>query len=274
MPAAISDDGTPIAYSVTGSGPLVVLVDGAMCHRALGPTAKLVPILSTDFTVVSYDRRARGESGNTTPYSVDRELEDLATVVAAAGDGPVMLLGMSSGAALALRAVSGGLPVTRLALFEPPFVGAGGPGALPPRDAHEVLTGLIERGANGEAIAYFLTRIYGMPRVAVTMFRLLRNTWTKTTATAPSLPHDLAIMGDWNPPIGLLADLDIPTVAICGEKSPAALRAAHAAVREANSAIAGAVLVRQGHNVSMKALATVVTGFFADAHATPKGTQA
>lgn len=274
MSVAISVDGTPIDYTVSGSGPVVVLVDGAMCHRALGPAPKLVPMLGSHFTVVSYDRRARGESGNTVPYAVDREVEDLAAVVAAIGNPPVMVLGMSSGAALALRAVADGLPVSRLALFEPPFVGAAGLDAVPPRDAHEILTGLVERGANSEAIAYFLTRIYGMPGIAVTMFKLVRRIWKKTTATAPSLPHEVTIMGDWHPPIGLLADLDIPILAICGERSPAPLRAAYDAVCEANPEIVGEVLARQGHNVSMKVLAPAVTSFFTNGYVHKEGTQA
>jgi pimeloyl-ACP methyl ester carboxylesterase len=261
MPVTNSADGTSIAYSVTGTGPLVVLVDGAMCHRSLGPAPKLAPLLSPRFTVVTYDRRGRGESGNTAPYAVERELEDLDAVLSAVGPS-AMVLGMSSGAALALRAVAAGLPATRLALFEPPFVAADGPHAVPPADAHQVLSGLVASGAHGEAITYFLTRIFGMPKAAVRMFGLFRSMWNKTKATAPSLPHEITIMGDWQPPTELLGGLTVPTLAICGEKSPVKLRAAYTAVRAANPRIAGTELARQGHNASMKVLAPVVTEFF------------
>lgn len=261
MPVVTSADGTSIAYSVDGAGPRVVLVDGAMCHRTLGPAPKLVPMLSDRFTVVSYDRRGRGESSNSEPYAVQREIEDLAAVLTATGPS-AMVLGMSSGAVLALQAVAAGLPITRLALFEPPFVAAAGAECVPPADAHQVLTDLVARGANGEAIKYFLTRIFGMPAAAVAMFGLFRSMWNETKATAASLPHEIEIMGDWQPPTQFLESIQIPTLAICGEKSPGKLRAAYAGVRAANPAITGAELPRQGHNVSMNVLAPVVSEFF------------
>src|SRR5512138_3297193 len=112
MDTVISKDGTPIAYSRLGHGPALVLVDGALCYRASGPSGPLAQALAGHFTVFTYDRRGRGESGDTTPYSVEREIEDLEGVIAAAGGG-ACVYGVSSGAALALEAAHRGLPIAK-----------------------------------------------------------------------------------------------------------------------------------------------------------------
>src|SRR5688572_33444548 len=121
MSIAMSKDGTKIVYRKTGKGPLIILVDGAFCSKDFGPMPKLAPFLAEHFTVISYDRRARGESGDTKPYNIDREIEDLEALTASNG-GRAYLFGVSSGAMLALRAVAYGLRVSKLVLFEPPFV--------------------------------------------------------------------------------------------------------------------------------------------------------
>ncbi|TDD30260.1 alpha/beta fold hydrolase, partial [Nonomuraea terrae] len=116
-----SADGTSLAYTRIGRGPAVVLVDGALSHRAQSINTPLAEALAGDFTVYTYDRRGRGESGDTPPYATEREIEDLAAIAEAAG-GSIRLYGTSSGAALALAAVDAGLAVERLALYEPPFI--------------------------------------------------------------------------------------------------------------------------------------------------------
>src|SRR4051812_20466048 len=116
MSTVTSADGTSIAYSTTGHGPAVVLVDGALCHRASGPSGPLAARLAERFTVLTYDRRGRGESGDTAPYAVDREVEDLAALIEAAG-GSAMLYGISSGAVLALYAASRVADVDRIAVY-------------------------------------------------------------------------------------------------------------------------------------------------------------
>ena len=121
MSHVISKDGTRIALARSGSGPALILVDGALCSRAFGPSPKLAPLLAPHFTVYTYDRRGRGESGDTEPYSPHRELEDLAALIEAAG-GQAFLLGLSSGGALALHAAASGLPVARVFAYEPPYV--------------------------------------------------------------------------------------------------------------------------------------------------------
>ena len=117
----VSADGTRIAFERSGDGDPIVLVDGAFCSRTFGPMATLAPLLAKDFTVFAYDRRGRGESGDTKPYAVDREIEDLQAVIDAAG-GSAHVFGMSSGAILALDAAACGLSIRKLALYEPPFV--------------------------------------------------------------------------------------------------------------------------------------------------------
>src|SRR5512143_2532760 len=121
MSSVMSRDGTKIAYEVQGSGPPLILVDGAMCYRGMGPMPALAKRLASRFTLVLYDRRGRGESDDTPPWSAEREVDDLAALINAVG-GSARLFGLSSGAALALDAVARGLPVPRLAVYEPPFI--------------------------------------------------------------------------------------------------------------------------------------------------------
>src|SRR5579871_5689695 len=121
MPTITSKDGTSIAYEQSGQGPALILVDGALCHRAFGPMRPLAAKLASHFTVYAYDRRGRGESGNTLPFAVEREIEDIAALIAEAG-GSAFVYGISSGAALAFEAARQ-LPaaITKLALYEPPY---------------------------------------------------------------------------------------------------------------------------------------------------------
>src|SRR5512143_418857 len=119
-----SKDGTPIAYERSGQGPALILVDGALCSRAFGPMPKLAPLLAPRFTVFTYDRRGRGESGDSAPYAKEREIEDIAALVKEAGE-PAFLLGLSSGAALCLEAAASGVDVRKVAAYEPPYVNEG-----------------------------------------------------------------------------------------------------------------------------------------------------
>ena len=120
-----SRDGTSIAFERTGAGPTLVIVDGAMCSMAFGPSEATAAALSGDFTVYRYDRRGRGDSTDTQPYAVAREVEDLTAVIDEAG-GSAFVYGISSGAGLALEAAASGAPITRLVLFEPPYTAEGG----------------------------------------------------------------------------------------------------------------------------------------------------
>lgn len=165
---AESADGTLIAYEHRGDGAPLVLVSGALCTSA--SEAPLAELLSPHFTVFTYDRRGRGASGDLLPYAVEREIEDLAAVIAAAG-GSAAVHGTSSGAALALRAAAAGLPITRLSLYEPPF--ETDPAARD-RNTRYVrrMRELLTQGRRGDALAAFLEAV-GMPPQALAGLRLL-----------------------------------------------------------------------------------------------------
>jgi len=254
-----SRDGTTIAYDRLGEGPPLILVDGAFCNRAFGPMPKLAPILARDFAVVTYDRRGRGDSGDTAPYAVEREIEDLEALIDGVG-GSAFVYAVSSGAALALRAAATGLNITRLALYEPPFM-VGDTGHRPPADHHSQLTRLVAAGRRGDAVKFYMKDIIGMPGLVVAAFRLLPM-WSKLTAVANSLPYDSAIMGDFSLPTQRAASVAIPTLVINGEKTFPVLREAAARLAEVIPGAQHRTLARQTHNVSAAVLAPVLKRFF------------
>ncbi|MFF3018252.1 alpha/beta fold hydrolase [Streptomyces sp. NPDC057939] len=188
----ISSDGTAIAFERHGdTGPTLILVGGTLMTRARH--APLASLLARDFTVINYDRRGRGDSGDSDVYDVQREIDDLDALIELAG-GPVRLFGMSSGAVLALEAVARGSAVSALALYEPPFIVDR---TRPPLPADYVtrVKALIARGDTTEALTYFLTTGLAMPREAVAA---MRDTpvWAAWEATAPTLPYDGQLMRD------------------------------------------------------------------------------
>jgi pimeloyl-ACP methyl ester carboxylesterase len=208
-----SADGTAIAYDVRGSGPLVVVVGGAFNDR--GTWAELAGALADDgFTAVSYDRRGRGGSGNTEPYAVEREIEDLSAVVAAAGsDGPVHAHGVSSGGALLLRAVAHGLPMTRISVLEPPWRGPGTP--PPPPRYIATLQGFVDADDRDGLVEYFQTQVVGLPPELVQSFRG-DPMWQALCAMAPTLVHDGLCLGgdDHSLPTDLLAQVSVPALLV------------------------------------------------------------
>ena len=155
MPTVTSSDGTSIAYDQAGAGPAVILVDGALCFRAFGPLGALAALLAPHCTVLTYDRRGRGESGDTAPYAVEREVEDIAALITAAG-GAAGLYGISSGAFLALEAARR-LPgtITRLALYEPP-ASLDAAGIQRFTDYRAQLDALLAAGRRGDAVTLFM----------------------------------------------------------------------------------------------------------------------
>jgi pimeloyl-ACP methyl ester carboxylesterase len=185
----VSSDGTQIAYSRAGTGEPVVLVDGALNDRSMagGPNPKLAAALASQFTVLTYDRRGRGESADTSPYAVEREVEDLEAVIDAAG-GSAHVYGISSGGALALEAANRLSSIRRLALYELPFVTDDSRTPIP-ADFAAHLTELTENERRAQALRYFFTTGIGLPRVMVMMMRLMP-AWSKLKALAHTLPYD------------------------------------------------------------------------------------
>lgn len=263
MPAthhATSADGTRIAWSAAGDGPTLVLVDGALCQRTMGPSEGLTDALSDRFTVVSYDRRGRGESDpGTSPWTVEREVEDLAAVIDAT-DGPAHVFGASSGGTLLLEAARRGVPMERIAVYESPVIVDDTGEATDPAFARHV-EGLVERGERGEAVAAFM-RLVGTPRVAVAVMRLLP-VWRKLTGVAHTLPHDLDLVvpqrqgRPWT--AGYYDAVTQPAVVFDGGKSPTFMRGAQAALAEALPHGRNVTLDGQTHIIKPKVLAPALT---------------
>lgn len=163
MSTTVSRDGTVIGFDKVGNGPAIILIAGATQYRAIDQRApEMARLLSeAGFSVINYDRRGRGESGDTLPYAVAREVEDVAALIAVVG-GRASLYGASSGCALALEAAQSGLPVDKLVLYEPPYV-VDDSWAPPPRDYFEKLAAFREAGDKAGALTYFFTASIHMP---------------------------------------------------------------------------------------------------------------
>jgi pimeloyl-ACP methyl ester carboxylesterase len=258
MNTAVSADGTVIAFDRYGDGPPVSMTVGAFNTRS--QTEPLARTLARRFTVLNYDRRGRGDSGDTTPYAVDREIDDLAALITAAG-GSAAVFGYSSGATLALRAAAAGLPITRLVLYEPPFRTDDSHPGLPP-DFPAKLTGLVSAGHRGDAVELYQTQAVGIPADVVAQLRHAPFR-PGLEAIAHTLAYDAAIIGDLSLPAGLLATVTAPALVISGGNSPPFLgNAARATV----AALPGgrlAVLPGQTHDIDPQATAPVMAEFLA-----------
>lgn len=259
---ATSADGTPIAYEVSGSGPALVLVDGAMCHRELGPSRGVAAALAGSFTVCAYDRRGRGASGSgSTTYALEREVEDLLAVVEAVG-GHAHVFSVSSGAALALEAARQGAPFDRLVAYEAPFIVDDTRPGNDPR-LPELVQGMVDRGSPGQAVSRFL-RTVGVPSPVVAMMHLMP-AWRRMTATAHTLPYDLAMVVPHQQgrplPEGYYDAVDVPTLVLAGGRSPAWMQHAQTAVAGAVPGARLETLPGQTHMVKPAAVAPVVTEF-------------
>jgi pimeloyl-ACP methyl ester carboxylesterase len=219
METVRSKDGTIIAFDRVGGGPSVIVVGGALSDRSAG--APLAGLLSQGFTVITFDRRGRGDSGDAAAYAVDREVEDLGALVAEAG-GAASVFGHSSGAVLALEGAVRGLPITRLAVYEPPFI-IDDSRPLPTEDYVPRLTELISGGHRGDAVELFMTAAVGVPAEMVSQMRD-SPMWPAMEALAHTLPYDNAVMGDTmegNPAsMKRWASVTVPTLVMDGGASP------------------------------------------------------
>ena len=260
MNTVTSKDGTRLAYERLGDGPPLILVDGALCSRAFGPMPKLAKRFAKRFTVFMYDRRGRGgSSDNDRTFNRARELEDLEALLAAAG-GRAHLLGLSSGAALALEAAASGLPVDRVFAYEPPYVAEiSGKGEA---NHQQALERLIAEGRRADAVAYFMRDMVGAPGFAVVMMRLMPWIWLKLKAVAHTLPYDAAVMGDFTVPSERLRAIRAPTLVGAGGKTDDRLKHAARKVADAIPSAQHRELPGQTHNVSPDALVPAAEAFF------------
>ena len=255
--AVTSRDGTRIEYETSGSGFPLVLVAGAMGVKASSWQRGYANELARSFRVFSYDRRGRGGSSDTKPYSIDREIEDLEAVCAATGGQPIVV-GLSSGAALVLEAAASGAPMSAAVAFEPPYMVGSHRRPNHAQYENDVRT-LVERGDRDGAVNLFM-RTVGVPGFVLFIMRLMPM-WKDLRRVAHTLPYDAAVMRGFELPSLRLRGIRVPTLVAGGGSSPASLKAA---VRAAAEAIPGAHLVeipKQSHNVKPTALGTVVRGF-------------
>jgi pimeloyl-ACP methyl ester carboxylesterase len=259
MSRVSSSDGTPIGFDRSGAGPPVILVTGAFSDRS--QLAQLAKLLAADFTVLNYDRRGRGQSGDTQPYAVEREIEDLDAVIGAAG-GSSFVFGGSSGAALALEAAVAGLAIEKLALYEPPYVVDDSRPPVP-ADIATQLSELISAGRRGDAAALFMSAGALVPPELIAEMRKAPF-WPATEAMADTLPYDAAVMGSGNTPkLKPLASVTVPTLVIDGGASPAWMQNAADAVAGALPNAARSTIPGQGHDVGQDLLAPILAEFLA-----------
>ncbi len=254
MSTVTSKDGTSIAFEKAGSGPALVLVDGAMCYREFGPARDVSKALEDEYTVYIYDRRGRGESGDTLPYNADREIDDLAAVIAATGGEPYVM-GQSSGAALALLTAARGVPMKKLASYEAPYVGQ-------KHDYLPRLKTLIAEGSRKKAIGYFMVDMVGGPWFLPLMMRMMPKIWKKLQAVAHTLPYDAEVLDGFAVPTKTLAKITAPTLVMGGSKYAPNMKAAVEGVAAAVPGSTVVILPGQTHQVSPAVLVPELKAFF------------
>jgi pimeloyl-ACP methyl ester carboxylesterase len=253
-----SQDGTSIGFERMGQGPAVVLVGGGSTNRFAN--AALAAHLAPEFTVLNYDRRGRGDSGDTLPYEVEREIEDLAAVIDAAG-GRAFVYGTSSGAALALHGAARlSTKVAKLALWEPPYISD--PALRPPADQVEQYNKMISEGRRGDAVEYFMAKVVGLPADFVANARQMAF-WAGQESVAHTLAYDATIMGDYVPPVDLAKTVTAPTLLLCGDASPSFMCETAHLLADALPNGEWRTLHEQEHNVDQGLLADAIADFFA-----------
>ncbi len=261
MSQVVSADGTAIAYDKSEEGPAVILVDGALCYRAFGPARPLSELLAPHFTVITYDRRGRGESGDTQPYAVEREVEDLEALIKQAG-GSAFLFGTSSGGCLALEAaLQLGNKVKKLAMYEPPY--NSDPGFRPAwKQYWTQLNQLLAAGRRSDAAALFMSFV-GTPPEQIEGMRHAP-VWSQFEAVAPTLAYDAAVMGgeDCSVPTRRAAALMTPTLVMNGSVLPFMLDTAKALAKALPNG-QQRTLEGQSHDVDLQVVAPMLVEFFA-----------
>jgi pimeloyl-ACP methyl ester carboxylesterase len=255
MDTVKSADGTVIAYDQVGAGPALIVSVGAFCTRH---TFVAPPELRQRFTVVTYDRRGRGDSGDTEPFAPEREYEDLAAVAATAGPEPPVVFGHSSGAAIALRSAAAGVPVAAIAAYEAPFQNEDTP--PPAADPAARIRELVGAGQRDEAVRFWMAEVVHLP--ADMIGQLEGAPWAKALeALTPTLPYDLAVAAG-GVPATELAKISAPVLVLGGANSPAWFRRS---VSEQAAAIPGARLQMidgYDHNAPPEIITPILTEFF------------
>lgn len=250
-----SRDGTPIAVDVSGGGPAIVLVSGGSVDR--GSNAGLAGVLESDFTVYNYDRRGRGDSGDTAPYGVGREIEDIEAVIGLAG-GHAHLYGSSSGAGLAFEAAAAGAAVDKLVLWEPPY--NLDPAGRPPADSVEQLDRMVADGRRGDAATFFMVDMVRLP-ADFAAFAKTQPWWAAQEAIAHTLAYDARVMGDYSVPIATAARVRVPALILTGGASFPFFKPTAEALVGAMPDARTAELPEQQHNVDPAVLGPAMVEF-------------
>jgi alpha-beta hydrolase superfamily lysophospholipase len=261
--AVTSADGTAIGFDQSGTGPAVILVQGALMNRSDPVMTGIADGLSRWFTVFNYDRRGRGDSGDTRPYAVQRETDDLAALIAVAG-GSAAVFGGSSGAGLVVQAAARNPAITRLALWEPPYHVDDTAPSLPPDFAAQ-LDDLVTAGRRADAVELFLVRAAeASPRDVAAMRG--QPFWPAMEAAAQTLAYEAFVMGPDNElPSSLLAGIAQPTLVLNGGASPAWMGRAGKAVANAIPGAVHRVLEGQPHYVAPEAIVPELLEFLVTA---------
>lgn len=263
MAKVTSKDGTQIAYETKGRGPALILVDGALCYRSFGPMQGLSDVLAPHFTTYIFDRRGRGESTNSKPYAVEREVEDIAALIEAAG-GSASLYGISSGGSLSLEAaIRLGGKIQKLALYEAIFY-TSREDQQRWIDYRKQLAELVSAGRRGDAVALFM-QFVGTPAEQVDGMRHAP-VWPMFEAVAPTLEYDAADVGkDGAPPLDRAAKVKASTLVMDGGANLTMLPFMHQTASALAKAIPGAqqrTLDGQTHDVKAEVIAPVLIEFF------------
>lgn len=221
MSIVVSKDNTTISFDKSGQGPVVILVAGALSDRS--DTTKLAGLLAENFTVINYDRRGRGESGDGVSYAVEREIEDIESLIDEAG-GSASIFGSSSGAVLALEATNRlNGKIKKQVLYEPPFIVDNSQPPVP-RDLTTRIKEFVFTNRRGDAVKHFFSKGMNIPTIGVFIMRFMPG-WSKMTSMAHTILYDLAIMEgtqEGQPlPATRWSASTVPTLVLTGEKSEA-----------------------------------------------------
>jgi len=259
-----SKDGTAIAFDRIGYGPPVILIDGALCYRGMGQSGQLAELLAPHFTVFTYDRRGRGASGDTAPYAVEREVEDIAALLGEAG-GSAFVWGTSSGAVLAMEAANRLSGIKKLALYEPPFIVDDTRPTT--EDGWDRISGAVAADRRSDAVKLFL-KLVGVPGFVRALMPLMIPMWLKLKAVAHTLPYDGAVVRDnqrGKPlPVSRWAFVTIPALVMDGGNSPAWMRHANRSLASVLPNARYQTLQGQTHMLKPKAHAPILVEFFKD----------
>lgn len=254
-----SKDGTKLAYDRLGQGPPLVIVNGALGVRGFVFARKMAEDLAKQFTVYNFDRRGRGDSTDQAPYSVQKEIDDIAAIAKAAGGKPYVF-GMSSGAALALEAAAAGVPMAGLVAYEPPYVREAGRDGIDPEYEAKVAAFVAKDDRDG-AVAYFM-RTVGVPGIGVAIMRLLPM-WKVMRGAAHTLPYDAACMAGFRVPTDRLAKIKVPTVVAAGAKTTPGLRTAAEAAAKSVPKAKHVIVPNANHGIKPQQATALLVEIFA-----------